>query len=76
MFIKVDSPMIPNTICCDSKSKSLQSYFLLSTKFSLECFQQSTYMKLLSVCLVSSDALELAKLMKEQYTAHQAHHFN
>lgn len=32
--------------------------------------------KLLSVCLVSSDALEFAKLMKEQYTAHQAHHFS
>lgn len=33
-------------------------------------------MKLLSICLVSSDVLALAKLIKEQYTAAQAHHFS
>ena len=33
-------------------------------------------MKLLSICLVSSEVLELAKLIKEQYTATHADHFN
>lgn len=36
----------------------------------------TTYIKLLSICFVSSDVLALAKLMNEQYTAAQAHHFN
>lgn len=35
-----------------------------------------TYMKLLIICLVSSELREFAKLMKEQYTAIQAHHFS
>ena len=35
----------------------------------------STYIKLLSICLVSSDDREFAKLINEQYTAAQAHHF-
>ena len=34
-----------------------------------------TYRKLLNICFVSSDAFELAKLMKAQYTAAQAAHF-
>lgn len=33
-------------------------------------------MKLLRTCFVSSFARELAKLMKEQYSAAQAHHFS
>ena len=36
----------------------------------------STHIKLLIICLVSSELRELAKLMKEQYTAIHAHHFN
>lgn len=33
-------------------------------------------MKLLNICFVSSDALELAKLMHEQNIAHHAAHLN
>lgn len=35
-----------------------------------------TYIKLLNICFVSSEVREFAKLIKEQYTAAQAHHFN
>jgi hypothetical protein len=37
---------------------------------------QITYMKLLKICFVSSFVRELAKLMKEQYNATQAHHLS
>lgn len=33
-------------------------------------------MKLLNICLLSSDALELAKLIHEQNMAHHAAHLN
>ena len=36
---------------------------------------RATYIKLLSICFVSSDDREFAKLIKEQYTAAHAHHF-
>jgi len=35
-----------------------------------------TYMKLLKICLLSSDALEFAKLIHEQNIAHHAAHLN
>lgn len=53
-----------------------QRSFLIKFNCHMNYSPATTYIKLLSICLVSSDVLALAKLMNEQYTAAQAHHFN
>lgn len=53
-----------------------QRSFLIKFNCHMNYSPATTYIKLLSICFVSSDVLALAKLMNEQYTAAQAHHFN
>lgn len=55
---------------------NFQKSFLPKLDCHMKHSPATTYIKLLSICLVSSEVLALAKLMKEQYTAAQAHHFN
>jgi len=51
--------------------------YLVRHNFTAKIYMsQITYMKLLRICFVSSFVHELAKLMNEQYSATQAHHFS
>ena len=55
----------------------VKTYLSVIHRFGLKvAILSNTHIKLLSICFVSSVVLELAKLIKEQYTATQAHHLS